>query len=373
MKLSLSVGLWLLSLLAASNAFSSKSAGFQLAASRTRQQWQQRPPPFIRTCVWSTSKPTTPTTQEASKPNTTSNTNTNATADDEDHHNDAVSKFSKVKWKKKRYLMMHDVKQFIRQGSRHAPRKAQEMVRRMLTLYEKSGYDDDYKPKRQAYNLWIHALATTRSSSSSSNNNNNNNNNNTLLEEEENAGDLAEQVLEEMQAAGVQPDIVTYTSVMDAHAKSKSPQKEEQVLYQLLDQAAAAATATNCCSNKDDDHHHLGVSGAVTCDTILNAWAQQGTKEGAQRAQTILQKLEMWQQKDIRPTKFSYATGTSLFIYLYIYYCICLVCVFVCLFAVRVDIHLLLFVDNSHQCLVQGWHWRCCYAGRGALAANVAA
>jgi pentatricopeptide repeat protein len=100
-----------------------------------------------------------------------------------------------------------------------------------------------------------------------------------------------------MKADGVEPDIVTYTSMMDAHAKSKSPQKAEKVLYQLLDQIA--------------DSNDVGVS-AVTCDTILNAWAQHGTKEGAERAQSILQKLEMWQQNDIRPTKFSYTTGTSL-------------------------------------------------------------
>jgi pentatricopeptide repeat protein len=247
MKLSLPVGLWL-SLLAASNAFSPISAGFQLGASRTQQQ-----SPFTRTCVWSTPR--------------------DASTDDDE---DAVSKFSKVKWKKKRYLIMQDVKQSIRQGSPHAPRKAQEMVRRMLTLYEKSGFDTDYKPTSRAYNLWINALARSKL---------------------ENAGDLAEQVLEDMKADGVEPDIVTYTSVMDAHAKSKSPQKAEKVFYQLLDQTA--------------DSNGVGVS-AVTCDTILNAWAQHGTKEGAERAQSILQKLEVWQQKDIRPTKFSYATGASL-------------------------------------------------------------
>ena len=234
MKLSLPVGLWL-SLLAASSAFSPISAGFQLDTSRTQQQ-----PPFTRTCVWSTA-------QDAST----------------DNDEDAVSKFSKVKWKKKRYLMTQDVKQSIQQGSPDAPRKAKKMIRRMLTLYEKSGHDTDYKPTCKEYNLWINALARSKL---------------------ENAGDLADQVLEQMKADGVEPDIVTYTSVMDAHAKSKSPEKAEQVLYQMLDQTA--------------DSNDVGVS-AVTCDTILNAWAQHGTKEGAERAQSILQKLEMWQVKDI--------------------------------------------------------------------------
>jgi pentatricopeptide repeat protein len=124
--------------------------------------------------------------------------------------------------------------------------------------------------------LWINALAKSKL---------------------ENAGELAEQVLEQMKADGVEPEIVKYTSMMDVYAKSNSPEKAEHVLYQLLDQTA--------------DSNDAWVS-AVMCNTLLNAWAQHGTKEGAERAQSILQKLEMWQQNDIRPTKFSYTTGTSL-------------------------------------------------------------
>ena len=183
------------------------------------------------------------------------------------------SKFSKVKWKRKRYLMIQDVKERIRQGDRHAPRKAQEMVRRMLNLYEKSGGDLEFKPTLQAYNLWIHSLARSGW---------------------DNAGVLAEEILQEMKQMRIMPNIVTYTSVMDAHAKSKSPERAEQVLFELIDESK--------------NSKNMQIS-SITCDTVLNAWAQQGSYEAAERAQTILQRLEHWQQKDIRPTKISYATG----------------------------------------------------------------
>jgi pentatricopeptide repeat protein len=192
-----------------------------------------------------------------------------------DEKHSQKTKFSKLRWKKKRFLMMQDVKQRIRDGDPHAPRKAREMVRRMLTLYEKNG-DKEYKPNVEVYNLWIHSLAKSRLP---------------------NAGEMAEQVLNEIKSTGLKPNIMTYTSVMDAYGKSKSPEKAEKILFELLSDDGGGS----------DD----GVT-AVTCDTLLNAWAQSGTQEGAERAQDILRRLEMWQQKEIRPTQISYATGMFL-------------------------------------------------------------
>jgi pentatricopeptide repeat protein len=181
-------------------------------------------------------------------------------------------KFSKAKWKKKIYWMMQDVQQKIQRNDPNAPRKAEEMVRRMLKLYENSGNDMDFRPTQQAYNLWIHALAKSNL---------------------ENAGKLADQVMEQMRAEHVEPNAFTYTSVMDAYARSQSPEKAEDVLFRLLEEGPANSVSE------------------VTCDTMLNAWAQQGTAESAERAQLILYRLEEWQREDIRPSKISYTTGTS--------------------------------------------------------------
>jgi len=181
------------------------------------------------------------------------------------------SKFSKAKWKKKRFLMIQDIKKLVEQNNPNASKKAEEMVRRMKTLYEKSG-DEDIRPPLQAYNLWINALAKSK---------------------QPNAGQMAEGVLEQMKEDNVVPNIITYTSIIDAHARSQNPNGAEDVLFRLLDDSGGG---------KD-----VGLS-SITCDSILNAWAQHGTHESAERAQLILMRLEQWQRDDIRPTKISYAT-----------------------------------------------------------------
>ena len=180
-------------------------------------------------------------------------------------------KFSKAKWKKKRFLMIRDIKKLVEESNPNASKKAEEMVRRMRTLYEKSG-DVDIRPPLQAYNLWINALAKSK---------------------QPEAGRMAENVLRQMKEHNVEPNIVTYTSIIDAHARSQNPGGAEGVLLRLLDETRGS--------------NSLGFS-SITCDTILNAWAQQGTRESAERAQLILFRLEEWQRDNIRPTKISYAT-----------------------------------------------------------------
>ena len=185
--------------------------------------------------------------------------------------NQKSPKFTKAKWKKKRFLMIQDIKKLIEESNPNASKKAEEMVRRMRTLYEKSG-DVDIRPSLQAYNLWINALAKSKLPD---------------------AGRLAENVLRQMKEHNVEPNIITYTSIMDAHARSQSPDGAEGVLFRLLDESSESKS--------------LGLS-SITCDTILNAWAQQGTHESAERAQLILFRIEEWQRDNIRPTKISYAT-----------------------------------------------------------------
>ena len=206
----------------------------------------------------------------------TNHTTSSPSHDDDDDTTSMLipkPKFSKAKWKKKRYHMIQDVQLLIQQQNPNAPKKAEEMVRRMLKLYENSGNDLDFRPTLQAYNLWIHALARSNW---------------------ENAGGLAEQVMDEMRDQKIWPNEITYSSVMDAYARSHSPERAEEILFRLLEEAPSTGG---------------GVS-VVTCDTMLNAWAQQGTIDSAERAEMILFRLEEWQREDIRPTKISYATGT---------------------------------------------------------------
>mmetsp|Transcript_26929 Transcript_26929/g.74229 ORF Transcript_26929/g.74229 Transcript_26929/m.74229 type:complete len:692 (+) Transcript_26929:286-2361(+) len=197
--------------------------------------------------------------------------------------------FSKSKWKKKRFLMMKDVNAAVHKRQPKAANKAEEMVRRMWTLYEKTG-ENEFKPDLQAYNLWIHAVAKSKPQ----------------RHRELSPGKRAEQILEEMRERGVHPNVVSYTSVVDAYANqgrlgdSKAPAEAERVLFDLLER-------TKYSSN-------LQVT-AVTSDAVLNAWAQQGSWESAERAQLILERLEAMTDpndespsKLVRPTAHSYAT-----------------------------------------------------------------
>lgn len=118
----------------------------------------------------------------------------------------------------------------------------------------------------------------------------------------ENAGQQAEQVLVQMQRDGVEPSIVSYTSIMDAYASSstrrnKAAEEAERVLFDVLEQQP-----TNIHNGK-----RMAIS-SITCDTVLKAWANRGDMKGAERAEEILNRLEQMQNESIRPTVFSYGT-----------------------------------------------------------------
>eukprot|EP00522_Entomoneis_paludosa_P006204 CAMPEP_0172446014 /NCGR_PEP_ID=MMETSP1065-20121228/5721_1 /TAXON_ID=265537 /ORGANISM="Amphiprora paludosa, Strain CCMP125" /LENGTH=669 /DNA_ID=CAMNT_0013197031 /DNA_START=295 /DNA_END=2304 /DNA_ORIENTATION=+ len=213
----------------------------------------------------------------------------------EEENNNTDFQFSKSKWKKKRFLMMKDVNAAVHKRQAKAAIKAEEMVRRMWTLYEKTG-EADFRPDLQVYNLWIHAVAKSNPSR------------HRASKDDLATGRRAEQILEEMRERGVAPNVVSYTSVMDAYANQgrlgdrQAPAEAERVLFDLLERSEYSS--------------NLQVT-AVTSDTVLNAWAQQGTWESAERAELILQRLEAMTDpttnsgpvaKLVRPTAHSYAT-----------------------------------------------------------------
>ena len=104
--------------------------------------------------------------------------------------------------------------------------------------------------------------------------------------------------MEEMQRKGVQPTVVSYTTVMDAYAQSstrnkKAAQEAERVLFELIQQ--------------QETNPNLKIN-SVTCDVCLKAWAKCGTFAGAERAEDILRRLEILQNAEVRPTVHSYGT-----------------------------------------------------------------
>lgn len=203
----------------------------------------------------------------------------------------------KNQWKKKSYLMMQDVKDEIRLRPKHAPRKAEEMVRRLRTISErhqqellqqqeffrddgnsngneKEEVDDSellYEKQTigKAYNLWIHALARSGW---------------------EDAGYLAEDVLEEMRFYHIPPNVITYSSVMDAHARSPSrdgvgggAKAAQDFLFDVVSREAGGGAEGNV--------------NMMMVDTILNALTQEGSIDSAEQAELILHRLEALQNE----------------------------------------------------------------------------
>ena len=92
-------------------------------------------------------------THELLTENEADDTNDTSSPSNEDSDDDSKpATFSKVKWKKKRYLMIQDVMKLIKNGDSRAPRKAEENVARMLKLSD-IHQDDDLRPNEQVYNV----------------------------------------------------------------------------------------------------------------------------------------------------------------------------------------------------------------------------
>lgn len=238
---------------------------------------------------------------------------------------------SKQRWKKKTFLLMQDAQKLVHSKDpmvrKRGPRKAREAVRRIHrwialsdatstlnienefeayyddVIEEEDDDDDDEIGEMdsnsatqfrafqrstllRAYNILIHAIAKSG---------------------DDDAGYQAEQVLKEMQQnvsiGGPKPDEVTIASVMDAHAHSatvstsKSGAKAaEAFLFELLEKHEAS-DVENDMPWSNDGSDALRDSLIVTCDTMLNAWAREGTMESAERAQLILLRLEEYQRQ----------------------------------------------------------------------------
>lgn len=221
--------------------------------------------------------------------------------EDEDDTNGRSWMFSKKKWKNKTFLLMEDARKLVHSNDvsvrKRGPKKAMEAVRRMQQWLSRSLSDSDEvdfeltsdqkSTLLKGYNLWIHALAKS---------------------EEEDAGFQAERVLKEMQRnvsrGGPIPDEITIGSVMDAHAHSATVSSSsgsgakaaEAFLFRLLEKHEATTSKGDVPWSQDSDNA-LNDSLIVTCDTMLNALAREGTMESAERAQLIVLRLEEYQRQ----------------------------------------------------------------------------
>jgi hypothetical protein len=198
---------------------------------------------------------------------------------DSRRNDDSTSTVSKARWKRKRYLMIQDCRKELNSNPKKAIRQAEEMIQRWLKIYESSGFEDCYQPTAEAFNVWMHAIAKSNDPDS---------------------GFKAEAILksEMTKRARVQPNVASFTICLDAYARQSrrdpnAANRAERLLFELI-------------RLTEEGRSDLKVT-SVTCDTVINAWTQQGTWEGAQRAEQILHRMEELSSQSIQPTAHSYA------------------------------------------------------------------
>lgn len=184
--------------------------------------------------------------------------------DDQESESSSVSwKGRRSQWKSKRYAMVQEVAKLVQQRDPTSIDRAQQVTERLLEMrnsdqHSTAGGSDD-KPLMQAYNLWLHAISKTEPSRE--------------------RGETAEQVLKQMKQH-CRPTVVSYTICMMAN--QDSPPDAERLLFELLERQQTVDSS-------------LVITSSITTDAVLQAWAQQGTWEAAERARLILERLEQWQ------------------------------------------------------------------------------
>lgn len=185
---------------------------------------------------------------------------------DYDNHEPAQLswKARRSRWKSKRYAIVQEVAKLVEQRDPKSIDKAQQVTERLLEMNtdDNEDYgedDDDDKPLMQAYNLWMTAISKTATPNT--------------------RGQQAEHVLTQMKKH-CRPTVVSYTICMMAN--QDSPPDSERLLFELLERQQTVDAS-------------LVITSSITTDAVLQAWAKQGTREAAERAQLILQRLEQWQ------------------------------------------------------------------------------
>ncbi len=189
--------------------------------------------------------------------------------DDDDSQDDYTSEAAKrdpaSTWKarrsqqkSRRYAMVQEAAKLVKQRDPSSMNMARQVTERLMEMGSHNERGGDDKPLMQAYNIWLHAISKTAP--------------------ENERGKLAEEVLTQMKNH-CRPTVVSYTICMMAN--QDSPPDAERLLFELLERQQTVDSS-------------LVITSSITTDAVLQAWAQQGTWEAAERARLILERLEQW-------------------------------------------------------------------------------
>ena len=173
------------------------------------------------------------------------------------------------------YLYNLVLSSFAKSGNLYGAPKAANLLSRMI----EKGIANTI-----SYNTCINAYAKSKSTTN------------------QNTGKAAETLLQSIESSNtIRPDVITYTSTIDAiirSGESRAAERAEVILQRMFELAEKGEKSIQ--------------PNAVTLNTVLYAWATSGEPDGSQRAEAILQKMELLYESgnfhNIQPNTISYTT-----------------------------------------------------------------
>lgn len=217
------------------------------------------------------------------------------------------------------YVMINDVEDLLKTGGAYDPSsssssssksspavaKALENIERMELLLQQAEAeqkDDDGETKLQAQIMSDLSSCLVRAYAKSPG--------------VKDHAKLAEETFRDMRSRGLKPNVATACAVIDGYARSRrtsGPLEAERLLFELMDEAERA--------QKCGDENVLLPTSAC-CNACIKAWARRNSREGAERAQGILDRMDVLNASSsaaegrggegggraIHPTVYSYAT-----------------------------------------------------------------
>lgn len=100
------------------------------------------------------------------------------------------------------------------------------------------------------------------------------------------------------------PTVATFNSVLEAYARQGTPESAEKA-QRLLERLLAAGLAATVDANSSSDSPHC-LPDTTSVNTCLHAWAQSGARDAVERAEALLLSSSHW--PGVRPDPYSYTT-----------------------------------------------------------------
>ena len=197
------------------------------------------------------------------------------------------------------YVMVNDVEELMKTNASAASKMALDNLQRLERMHNETGNQAYRSLSKPLYNSLVRSFAKSGTA------------------EHAHLGELTYyEMKRKAETTGDEhllPDATTACAVIDGYARSggkSGPLNAERFLFELMDDAEAA-------TREGVPEENIILPTSASANGVIKAWAGRNSREGAARAQGILDRMEDLQSsaegggRAIRPTAYSYATVIS--------------------------------------------------------------